>query len=235
MKKQILFAKLKAGLQVACIYLAIAVCLLVSIPFIFTGILALLLGMLTVGLCAFGVFLAVKKPLTDYKDLLDLTGEDAPDYFAQERVVRLVGDARYVINLEDMICARCFPEYVSISADRSIIVVTYRKDGCWNPGWTAPEEKQIPAGRLRFVTMSFLRGTNVLSECHALSAQSRNFGHYADKDIELDYALRINGKTVAHCDRDMISAIWDGLSGHALTKSRYLSDVTDAVNSEAFG
>lgn len=228
MRRQELFEQLLFCAKRSSIVLAVAVALMVVIPMLLDGFLAFILMLAVMLASAAAIVMLMKESVEDYKRFMELTGEKAPEYFAWERGIRLVDDAPYAVDLEEMLYARCMPEYVSFAAGNGMIAITYRRDGIWKPGWSEPADDVSPIELARVIVMKYKGETKALSECHALS-RGRNYSHYADDTAEATYALRFDDKIIAYCDRAMLSAIWDCLSRYPLSESKNVKDVTEEL------
>lgn len=191
----------------------------------------------TVFLVVMMVFMAltsIMSPLKDYLKFVGLDADTAPDYFAIKSKIRYSGQPKYTVNLEDMIQAGYMPGFVDVCASQGTIAIMADNAGVWHAGWRKPNEDADAVRKVRVVVLESLPKLKVLSECHSLATENRNFGYCIDRIAELDYALHIDGKLAAFCNRQMIAAIWESLYARPpYAKCKVLSDVTDRVTHKA--
>lgn len=231
MRRRALFRKAVTSCWYGVIYLVLAVIvLLVSARYPVRSVESLV-AFCVVLICALAIQMTIKKPLADYLEFAKLDGRKAAKYFAKRQIIRYADEPEYVVDLEEMLCAEFFPEYVDVNVKHGIIAIIARNDGRWRFGWKHPEQNPSTK-RIRVVVLESLSGTKILNECHALASRHRNFGYYNGKITVLNYGLRLNGKVIAYCDQNMIAALWDALHCMQLSSSKYLSDVTERVNCE---
>ena len=102
-----------------------------------------------------------------------MTDSELAKYFAKKQIIRYADEPEYVVDLEEMLCAEFFPEYVDVNIKHGTIAIIARNDGRWRFGWKHPEQNPSTK-RIRAIVLESLSGTKILNILATIMAKSRS-------------------------------------------------------------